>query len=77
MLVGCSYHQVEDQGGVDRDGFKQQLCLTVFGFVSQTVQLLPVAVPVSRQQLGLLITAFGLEEGEREKNNKTGINKRL
>lgn len=46
--------------------------VTVFGFISQTVQFL-VAAPVSRQQLGLLITAAGLQVGERgrKKREKT------
>lgn len=49
-FVSFAYHQVEDQSGVDSNGFKQQLGFTVHGFISQTVQLL-VAAPVSRQQL--------------------------
>ena len=61
ILISCTYHQVEDQGGVDNDGFEQELGVTIFGFISQTVQFL-VAAPVSREQLWLLITAAGLEE---------------
>lgn len=44
--------------------------VTIVGFVSQTVQLF-VVTPVSRQQLGLLITAAGLEqEGHRGREDR-------
>lgn len=70
IFIRCTYHQVEDQGGVDNDGFEQELEVTIFGFISQTVQFL-VAAPVSREQLWLLITAAGLEEGITETEGVT------
>lgn len=70
IFISCTHHQVEDQGGVDNDGFEQELEVTIFGFISQTVQFL-VAAPVSREQLWLLITAAGLEEGITETEGVT------
>lgn len=75
MFVSCAYHQIEDHGGVDNNGFEQQLGVIVFGFISQTVQFLVVA-PVSRQQLGLLITAKGLKVEVRGTNSKRNRDKR-
>lgn len=57
------YHQVEDECWVHSDGFEQQLAVTVFGFISEAVQLLTLT-PVCRQQLWLLLSAtWWLDEG--------------
>lgn len=71
-----TYQQIEGQDGVVKNGFEQEAGIIIFGFIPQTVQFL-VFTPVRRQQLWLLITAFGLMVYVREmrRAEETGLNK--